>query len=445
MDATHPHLDHPTPHRRQAFVRFLPLFGVEALSSAAGTLLSIGTSFYMKDRFGWGMRENFLLAAAQGLVYVPGALSAGRVTRILGRAGALCAAYAVLTALSLAAWHFANTGAAASAGAVATVLLAYTCVIGISWPTLESMVATGDPAGLARRLAAYNVVWPAAGAAAIAIEGTIITHWPQGVFLIPALIHAIALLLVIPSLRKRPPSSAASQPSPSPSSAACGFANQEPPHATESEPAPHPAPEPELLRKRTLALWMSRTALPATYTVIYGLMPLMPFLGVMKNLSPPSQTAVASVWLFTRWIAFIVLALGTWWHTRPRLLLWAAVAMLVAFFGMTLPPTHGRHPALDLAFMIAWQAVLGAALGMIYSASLYFGMVLSEGSTEHGGYHEALIGLGWVLGPTAGVLAQHLRPTQPALAIAAVGAVIAASVLVVLTTAVVMNRGNARQ
>ena len=27
------------------------------------------------------------------------------------------------------------------------------------------------------------------------------------------------------------------------------------------------------------------------------------------------------------------------------------------------------------------------------------GMVLSDGSTEHGGYHEALIGLGSVLGP----------------------------------------------
>src|SRR6185437_12183968 len=126
--------------------------------------------------------------------------------------------------------------------------------------------------------------------------------------------------------------------------------------------------EPELIRKRKLALWMSRTALPATYTVIYGLMPLMPFLAVMKDLGKSSQTAVASVWLFARWIAFIVLALGTWWHTRPRLLLWAAVAMLIAFFGMTLPPTHGLHPAVDLASMIAWQAVLGGALGIIYSA-----------------------------------------------------------------------------
>ena len=45
-------------------------------------------------------------------------------------------------------------------------------------------------------------------------------------------------------------------------------------------------------------------------------------------------------------------------------------------------------------------------MGMIYSASLYFGMVLSDGSTEHGGYHEALIGLGSILGPGTAALTQ---------------------------------------
>jgi hypothetical protein len=114
--------------------------------------------------------------------------------------------------------------------------------------------------------------------------------------------------------------------------------------------------------------------------------------------------------------------------------------MLLAFFGMTLPPTRGHSPGVDLASMIFWQIALGGALGMIYSASLYFGMVLSEGSTEHGGYHEALIGLGWVLGPLAGVAAQQRRPGEIWAGIAAVGAVIGLSVLVVLVTAVVMGQ-----
>jgi hypothetical protein len=195
-----------------------------------------------------------------------------------------------------------------------------------------------------------------------------------------------------------------------------------------------------LLRSRTLALWLSRTALPATYVVIYGLMPMMPFLPVMQKLPTTTQTALGSVWLLTRLLAFVLLAMSTWWHTRPRALLWAAVIMLVAFFGMTLRPTAGESPTIDLLAMVGWQAVLGLALGMIYSASLYFGMVLSEGSTQHGGYHEALIGLGWILGPSAGAATQLFWPAQIWVGIAAVGAVIAASVIVVLITAVVMGR-----
>ena len=52
-------------------------------------------------------------------------------------------------------------------------------------------------------------------------------------------------------------------------------------------------------------------------------------------------------------------------------------------------------------------------------------MVLSDGSTEHGGYHEALIGLGWVLGPAAGTAAAWLKPHDPRAGVAAVGTLIA--------------------
>jgi hypothetical protein len=37
-------------------------------------------------------------------------------------------------------------------------------------------------------------------------------------------------------------------------------------------------------------------------------------------------------------------------------------------------------------------------------------MAVSAGSTEHGGYHEALIGLGQILGPLVGATMQWIRP-----------------------------------
>jgi hypothetical protein len=393
------------------------LYVIEAMASVGGTLLSIGIFFFMKDRFGWRTPQNFLLAAGQGIVYVPAALSAGWVTARFDPRRALIVIYLILTALAVSAWG--SSVWLGSASAVAAALLAFTFVIGLSWPMLEAMVASGDAQGMARRVAIYNVVWPSVGWAAIAVEGAIIQYFMPGMFLIPAAMMLASALIFL------------------------GVADV-PASRVATEPAPHAAPEPQLLRSRTLALWLSRTALPATYVVIYGLMPMMPFLPVMEKLPTTTQTAIGSVWLLTRLVAFVALALSAWWHTRPRALLWAAVVMLIAFFGMTLRPTHGASPGLDLAMMVVWQAVLGLALGMIYSASLYFGMVLSEGSTKHGGYHEALIGVGWVLGPAAGAATQVFWPGQVWAGIAAVGAVIAASVIVVIVTAVIMGRPRAQ-
>ena len=73
---------------------------------------------------------------------------------------------------------------------------------------------------------------------------------------------------------------------------------------------------------------------------------------------------------------------------------------------------------------LSWQISLGGAIGLIYAASLYFGMALSQGSTEHGGYHEALIGIGAVAGPASGALAAWYRPGQPLAAASAIGVVV---------------------
>jgi len=205
--------------------------------------------------------------------------------------------------------------------------------------------------------------------------------------------------------------------------------------ATQPTAAPghvHIDPEPALVRQRTLALWLSRIALPSTYVVIYSLSALMPLLPVMQKLDTTTQTAVGSVWMVSRWAVFWALGATLFWHTRPMLLLVAATLMGAAFIGVTAP--------VGLAGMIVAQIFLGAALGLIYTASLYFGMVLSEGSTEHAGYHEALIGLGQVLGPGAGALTQwRWRESLPASAIA-VSSLIAVSVVAAGIAAVKARR-----
>jgi hypothetical protein len=138
------------------------------------------------------------------------------------------------------------------------------------------------------------------------------------------------------------------------------------------------------------------------------------------------------MWMVARWLAFVVLTATVFWHTRPRLLLVAAAAMCVAFFVVTIPPSWllsgaGASRHVDTISMIGGQILLGLAMGLIYTASLYFGMVLSDGSTEHGGYHEALIGLGGVLGPAAGAASQVLHPGEIRWSIGAVGGIVCLS------------------
>jgi len=391
--------------RADGVVTVWPVFAVEAVTSIGSTLLMVGIFFYTKHRFGWGLRENFLLAAAQGVAYVSGALSAGWAARRLGRRRLLLAVLSAACAVPLVGL------VAPSAAYLVSVLMAYTILIACVWPVLESLATSGvDALTVARRVGVYNLMWSSVVALVFAAAGTVIEYWPSGMFILPAASHAAGALLL---LGYRESASAGDDP--------VGAAH------------PHVAPEPELLRARTLALWLSRIALPATYVVAYSLSAMMPLLPVLEPLDTSTRTAVASVWMGVRWVAFVVLGATAWWHTRPRVLLAAAAAMLVAFIGVATRasdlPGFGNVPyAVDLAAMIGWQVALGLVMGTIYAGSLYFGMVLSDGSTEHGGYHEALIGAGGILGPGVGALTQWLWPNDLAAGVVAVGSLVAVTV-----------------
>jgi MFS family permease len=347
-------------------------FLIEGALSFAANLLFIGIFFYTKTVFHWTLVQNFLLASAQGAVYILASLASQKLAKRLGDRGLLIFSNVALAGVSL-------LGVLVSSQLILTAaIIAYVPLMALNWPVLEAASAAGaDPHTLSRRIGMYNLIWAGTGALAVAIQGTLLRLDARMVFLVPFVIHLgiVGLIVCMRSYGRTPELS--------------------PDAAT---PPPHLDPEPALLRQRTLALWLSRIALPSTYVVIYSLSALMPLLPVMQKLDTTTQTLVGSVWMISRWGMFWFLGATLFWHTRPALLLGAAMLMGVAFVGVTAP--------IGVAGMIAAQVILGVALGLIYTASLYFGMVLSEGSTEHAGYHEALIGLGQVLGPGAGALTQ---------------------------------------
>ncbi len=392
-----------------------PLYAVEALAAHAANLMTIGVFFYTAYVFGWGAGRNLLLAASLGTVFTLGALSAQRATARLGLRTTLMLA---LSAMALSAGV-----AAAGRSSPQVLVVALLChMLGSSfvWTSLESLVCTGlTHEGMARRLAVYNVVWPGVSAVTVAMTGAVIGFWPPGLFLLPAIVDASAVLVLVLT-RPRAESGGGG---------GATIAADDDSH--DARPAVVP---PDVLRVRTRALWLSRIALPSTFVVANGLMAIVPSLPLIARLDPEFRTLAAGVWLAARWGGFFYFGWTTWWHARPLTMLAATVMMLLAFLGITLPWPFPNFvdpgTAGWLAWIIGWQLVLGLCLALIYSASLYFGMVLSEASAEHSGYHEALIGLGTILGPGAGAAAQFVSGVRdPTYGAAAVASVVAVSVV----------------
>jgi predicted MFS family arabinose efflux permease len=118
--------------------------------------------------------------------------------------------------------------------------------------------------------------------------------------------------------------------------------------------------------------------------------------------------------MFGRLFAFVALWRWTAWHYHLGWL-FGAYAVLVASFGALLLVSN-------LAVVVIAQLTFGLAVGLIYYSSLFYSMdVGGESQGEHGGMHEALIGLGIFAGPAVGAVALQVLPTQPNAGIWAVG------------------------
>jgi MFS family permease len=410
--------------------RAVPLYAAEGINSFATTLLTAALPFYTSHRFGWGARENFAVAALQGLFYMLGALLAKRISQRWGREKSLLALYAGMTTFAVVVAITASM-----TWAITTVLLiaVESSLMAASWPMIESLISgAGEPSALSRRLGWYNIVWAIIGALAVASSGAIIQHAPAWAFFaIVAACHLLAGVLIFYRTRL----------------AAAPFESGEFAGSTVESKAKRTNADrvrldESVVRRHHLALWLSRIALPSTYVIIFSLSPALPSLHAIKQLSPTIATLVASIWLIARAIAFIITGHTTFWHKRPSLMFIASITMLAAFIGIIIP---GALAGIDLpqalAAMAIAQIVFGFSIGTIYSASLYFGMAVSEGSTEHGGYHEALIGLGQILGPLVGAVMQWIRPHEILPAVIGISGIVSITVALEAVVGIRITRG----
>ena len=147
---------------------------------------------------------------------------------------------------------------------------------------------------------------------------------------------------------------------------------------------------------------MAWIANPMAYLSINTVIATIPSLAERMHFSRMVAGFIGSIWLFTRTAMFVALRLWPGWHYRFRFLASAYGVMIFSFAGVLLAPNSW---VLALA-----EALFGLALGLIYYSSLFYSMDAGDAKGEHGGIHEAAIGLGNATGPGIAAIALTFFP-----------------------------------
>ena len=356
-------------------------FTLEGLNSFAMVLYFNYLYFFMRDRFGFGDKRNLLLAAWLGFIYIFAAWQAGKFAQRRGYFFALKIGFAIM-AVSFATGLFLTS-------APGEILAASCVTVGMCfiWPTLEALVSDGETAArLPNAIGLYNTVWATTAASAFFIGGTLVVKFGYKIILALPLVIVLCLLALAFWLQRHATEMA---------------------RATLNKPVTVPPPEPHRPPppKAKVFLRMAWLANPFAYIAINTLIAVVPGIAAKFHLSPMFAGFVCSLWCFVRIGVFVTLWHWPGWHYKFRWLV-AAFAMLIVSFATILT-------APNLAALIAAQIFFGGAIGLIYYSSLFYSMDAGDAKGEHGGIHEAAIGLGNCVGPAVGALSLQFLPGIP--------------------------------
>ncbi len=386
------------------------------LNSLGTGAVTTGLFFLTKAAFDFGPIKNFLLAALMGAAYIAGAAGAAPGLRLLARRSSrvstrgvvatLMLALAALCALPLAAGVVTGIKPAPEWSAWVFGLV-YLPLTGILWPIVESYLSGGRRGqGLRKATGAFNICWSGALVVAYWAMAPLLEGRALLVILGLGVIHLICLPI--------------------------GWRmGQEPGRHLEEDHEPHPGNYPALLR-------VFRILLPMSYVVLASLAPYLPDALDRLGVAPLWAPVVASIWLLTRVLTFWGLERWQGWHGRWSIPVVATTLLLLGFALAVLSPLFGPMTesglGLGLPAMVLGLIVFGIAHATIYCGALYYGLEVGQAQVDAGGWHEALIGVGYTAGPLLGLgVALILGPNHPTFQPALLG--IVAGVALVLSLA----------
>jgi predicted MFS family arabinose efflux permease len=352
-------------------------FVLEGLNSLGTVYYLYYLYFFMQREYGFGNGANLALAALNGLVYSLMSWQGGRFAQRYGYFAALRVGFTIMMA-ALATGSQLHT--ASGHVAVTALAVAGMCFI---WPTLEALVSEGESrSGVQRMVGIYNMVWSGTAAVAYFTGGAMFEKLGhRSIFYAPLAIVVIQFCLTL-WIQAR---AKGSVPSPLPSRL----------------PAPNPGLQPAAL-KAGVFLRLAWLANPFAYVAINTLIAVVPGVAKRLGLSPMAAGFCCSLWCFSRLGAFWVFWRWAGWHYRFRWLLVAYLALVGTFAAIVMAP--------NLPVLVLAQLAFGIAVGLIYYSSLFYSMDLGDTKGEHGGLHEAAIGVGNFAGPAVGAASLHFFP-----------------------------------
>lgn len=380
-------------------------YSLEALTSFAAAFYLNYIFFLTHGNFQFTNRDNLLLTALHGGVYVVSSWLGGKFIQRAGCFTALKLGFAGMAiglalGLEIPGIGFAFGLPIARETGVLLSLAAWTIPLCLIWPSLETLVTQGeDFAGTARFVGIYNIVWSGANAVAFCVGGWMWqTFGERGLYGIPLalMLAQLGLTFWLEAHAKRQPARA---PKP-----------RETPHHPEAAAFQQKVPPRRFLQ-------MAWLANPFAYVAINTVSAVIPHLAERFQLTATQAGLFCSLWFYARFASFIVLWQWSGWHYRFRWMVTAFVALIVSFATMLL--------ANELWIVIAAQIALGLSVGLMYYSSLFYSMDAGgEEKGEHGGFHEAMIGAGICGGPLIGATALSYAPQSPNAGVYAVTALL---------------------
>jgi hypothetical protein len=339
-------------------------------------------SFIAKHRYGFDQTRNLTMYAMMGATYIVFAYKAGAVTRMLRQV----MTPRTMVVCLLVVQALACIGPVAFAGEW-TIWLAFgvsTVCLALIWPLIESYIGAGRHGPAMRSSVGwFNMIWMPAVALPLLLMPPLLERHGEWVLAAQAAVY-LAAIVPLWWFAPRP-----------------GF--HDPETATQHVPAEY-----------RLLLRCARVLLPVSYVLMAAIAPILPyrFEAIRDHqaaleqapMSVEAETPVAATWMVVRFLAVVVMWRLGFWHGRWGTLLLATIAMTIGFALVVL--------AMSIPVMMTGFAIFGAGLGMVYYAALYYALAVGHAEVDAGGTHEALIGIGYTVGPLAGLAGTAIGSTQ---------------------------------